>query len=156
MHIRKSALDVLYFSHVSFVGFLFAKCFMIHYFHDIVISCWMLPLECYTKLTAVNDLNLVQMYCGEYFGVRLGDHLIFCFIINLELVLNKWYINSRLQDRSTFYSFIPYISSIILMCLWFLICTRFLLTKSFFCFSIHCRNYACSRPALVFWQDKFS
>lgn len=87
MHIRKSTLDVLYFSHVSFVGFLFAKHFMIHYFHDTVISCWMLPLEFYTEITAVNDLNLLQMYCGEYFGVRLGDHLIFCFIINLELVL---------------------------------------------------------------------
>lgn len=73
MHVRKSTLDVLYFSHVLFVGFLFAKHFMIHYFHDIVISCGMLLLEYRAKITAVNGLNPLQMYCGEYFGVGLGD-----------------------------------------------------------------------------------
>jgi len=87
IHVRKSTLDVLYFSHVSFVGFLFAKHFMIHYFHDIVISCWMLLLKYYTKVTVVNYLNPLQLYCGEYFGGRLGANLILCFIINLEIVL---------------------------------------------------------------------
>lgn len=42
----------------------------------------MLPLEYCTKITAVNDLNPLQMYCGEHFRVRLGD--IFCFEMNFK------------------------------------------------------------------------
>lgn len=79
MHVRKSTLDGLYFSHVSFVGFLFTKHFMIHYFHDTVIPCWMLLLEYCTKITAVNDLNPLQTYCGEY--LEKGWETILCFVL---------------------------------------------------------------------------
>lgn len=79
MRASKSTLDTLYFSHVSFVGFLFAKHFMIHYFHDTIILCYVLPLEYYTKITAINYLNPPKCTDGDCFRVRLGDKLIIFF-----------------------------------------------------------------------------